>query len=95
MKYVLVGTAALMLTACNGFNLPVIPPAPTAQEVSDAQVEADKNIQMACEAIDQNYTNVQGWLDFADALGGAFDIEVGNWVKIPADLVDTKDKVCD
>lgn len=95
MKYALVGLGALLLAGCSGFNLPVIPTAPTVGEVNEAQAGANKEIQRVCESLDQNEKNLAGWLDFAAMLGGAFDIEIGKYVEIPADLVETKDKVCE
>lgn len=96
MKYTLMGLGALMLAGCaGGISLPVLPEAPTADQVTEAQVEAGAEVEKVCENLNLNEKNLKGWLDLATVLGGAFDIDVGKWVEIPADLVDAKEAVCE
>jgi hypothetical protein len=95
MKYFLVGLGALALAGCAGFTLPEIPAPPTEVEVDEAGVAANVEIEKACASLDVSEKNLGGWLDLATAIGGAFDIEIGELVKIPSDLVKAKDRVCD
>lgn len=96
MKNFLFGAAALLaLTACSGFNLPVIPAAPTQGEIDEATVQANVEIERICGVLDTNETNLQGWLDFAAVIGKAVGVEVDGLIEIPSEVVKAKDRVCE
>lgn len=88
------GVALLVVTACNGLNLPLLPAPPTGDELDNAEQMTAEEIKRVCDNLNTNEKTIQAWLDFIQLVGGQFDLNVDGLVKIPPELLAKKEALC-
>ena len=95
LKNAFLGLGALLLvTACSGFSLPLLPAPPTGDELDNAEEMTAEEIAKVCDNLNANEKTIQAWLDFIKLVGGSFDLDLGGQVEIPAALVAKKEALC-
>lgn len=93
-NFLMAGTAGLFLTACSGFQLPLLPAPPTGDELDNAEQMTAEEIKRVCDNLNANEKTIQAWLDFIQLVGGQFDLDLGGVVTIPPELLAKKDALC-
>ena len=96
-KYLLIGGAMLMLSACNGA---VLPPPPSTLPAPPTELSAVDNTEL-CTAIKQNEAHLQLWLDYgrgwARIFGVDLDAKIAEFtgdIEVLKDAAEARDVAC-